>query len=185
LPELDGVRGIAVLMVIVFHAFWFNQFYFGESVKEVMRFAILGQTGVDLFFVLSGFLITRILLATKGKKYQIRNFYIRRLLRIFPLYYMCLIIFFLVIPLLSNDFSGINNIFSFHFWSYILYLQGFTFTFLNQFNGPVHFWSLAVEEHFYIFWPFFVLFFSVSGLIRTSLILIFVCIVSRIVLKYL
>src|SRR6266568_9645813 len=83
LPVLDGIRAVAVLMVICFH-FWRtcgspNTFLIG-------RLAVWGQTGVHLFFVLSGFLITGILLDAKGSEHFLRNFYLRRMLRIFPLY---------------------------------------------------------------------------------------------------
>src|SRR6266404_4822708 len=87
-PVLDGVRGIAILLVMVFH------YVTGEHHLPVLKQAFLaarsGWLGVDLFFVLSGFLITGILLKTKGRPRYYRNFYIRRTLRIFPLYYAAL-----------------------------------------------------------------------------------------------
>ena len=78
LPALDGIRGIAVLLVIVSHLFSF------------LVIPAFGWIGVDVFFVLSGFLITRILLFSKGNKHYFKNFYIRRALRIFPLYFLVL-----------------------------------------------------------------------------------------------
>lgn len=82
-PQLDGVRAIAALMVMGFH---FCQF------KNIAGVAVFGQTGVDLFFVLSGFLITTILLVAEPRDWhEIRTFYLRRTLRIFPLYYAYLI----------------------------------------------------------------------------------------------
>src|SRR5664279_2619862 len=85
-PALDGLRGVAILLVIVHHNFGFTNYFF------------FGWLGVDLFFVLSGFLITTILLNTVGDKNYLRNFYVRRILRIFPLYYASLIICLFIIP---------------------------------------------------------------------------------------
>jgi peptidoglycan/LPS O-acetylase OafA/YrhL len=87
LPALDGLRGLAVLFVLVFHIFQVE----AEPASGLLRLAYkstrIGQTGVDLFFVLSGFLITGILSDTKGARHYFRNFYARRTVRIFPLYY--------------------------------------------------------------------------------------------------
>src|SRR6476646_2808690 len=85
-PALDGLRGFAILGVLLQHNF---------SFLPVPKF---GWVGVDLFFVLSGFLITDILLRTKENKNFLQNFYIRRILRIFPLYYGVLLLFFLIAP---------------------------------------------------------------------------------------
>src|SRR6266496_5976018 len=85
-PALDGLRGIAILLVVLLHNFGFMNYFF------------FGWLGVDLFFVLSGFLITNILLNTLGQPNFLRNFYIRRVLRIFPLYYLILIICLFIIP---------------------------------------------------------------------------------------
>src|ERR1700691_421719 len=97
ISALDGLRGIAVLMVICFH-FW--QGFARGPYTIVGRLAVWGQTGVDLFFVLSGFLITRILLDSKGNQDFFKNFYVRRILRIFPLYYATLCAVYFVAPLL-------------------------------------------------------------------------------------
>lgn len=143
---LDGLRGIAALMVMFFHFNW-------QPLSSLLvKIAVFGQTGVDLFFVLSGFLITRILLVTKYKENFFRNFYIRRIVRIFPLYYGFLILTYFILPLFK---IGDTPPFSHQVW-YYLYLQNIsdTFAFAGlQSSGPTHFWSLAVEEHFYLFWP--------------------------------
>ena len=135
-PELDGLRAIAALMVMVFH--------FGP-INYFPHIIIFGQTGVDLFFVLSGFLITTILLQSPhGDWSEVRKFYIRRSLRIFPLYYGSLFV------LIAVGWAA-------PLW-YWFYLQNFPLAFAQIYLGPTHYWSLAVEEQFYLVWPFLVLF---------------------------
>lgn len=171
---LDGLRGIASLMVMFFH---FNWQPFSPLLS---KFAVFGQTGVDLFFVLSGFLITRILIYTKSKKQYFTNFYIRRSLRIFPLYYGFLIATYFILPLFN---IGNTPPFSHQIW-YYLYMQNIpsTFTTLQSISGPGHFWSLAVEEHFYLFWPFLVYFTPIKHLKWVSLGIIVLSIIIRIIL---
>lgn len=153
LPALDGVRGIAALMVMVFH-YWQGRGLEHLGIPaRLSKVAVFGQTGVDLFFVLSGFLITRILIYTREQPHYFRNFYGRRVLRILPLYYLYLGIFFFILPFI--DKTGIAP-FS-QTWWYWFYAQNVpdTFTRLSAY-GPLHYWSLAVEEHFYMVWPFLV-----------------------------
>src|SRR5437773_11061572 len=89
-PSLDGLRGVAIILVLLHHNFDF-----------IPNFSY-GWIGVDLFFVLSGFLITEILIATREEKNYLPKFYLRRALRIFPLYYLAIILFFLIVPHLSK-----------------------------------------------------------------------------------
>lgn len=152
IEELDGVRGIAALMVIVFHFFQTNPMSSGWLARGLQAGTLLGQSGVTLFFVLSGFLITRILLAAKGPPGFFRNFYARRMLRIFPLYYAYLTLAYLVVPLLT----GQPMVPVARQWTYWAYLQNVAMTFGWDATGPAHFWSLAVEEHFYLVWPLLV-----------------------------
>lgn len=135
--ELDGIRALAALMIMVFH---------GVDAGLPLRGPVtFGQTGVDLFFILSGFLITSILLRSNhGDWGEVRTFYIRRSLRIFPLYYA-----FLIAMALTGDKHG---------WPFWAYLQNFWFSFNWPLSGQMHLWSLAVEEQFYLVWPFLVLF---------------------------
>jgi len=152
LPALDGVRGIAVLMVFWFHLCQLNQELQQILPDVILRTASIGQTGVDLFFVLSGFLITRILLATKDQSARFRNFFARRSLRIFPLYYAFLAVgLWLPAPWISETGSG--GFSPFWMWCYLSNLPP------TLWDRPVlfpHLWSLAVEEQFYLIWPFVV-----------------------------
>ncbi|MGR9117336.1 MAG: acyltransferase family protein [Gammaproteobacteria bacterium] len=147
MPHLDGVRGFAVLSVILQH--W--QSGLPSKIRIIVESIDFGALGVECFFVLSGFLITLILLQARDDEFTFRerlgHFYIRRALRIFPPYYLFLAVcYFAYQP--SREFIYwnalyINNLYSF------FYNSGVPF--------GAHFWSLAVEEHFYLFWPFIVL----------------------------
>jgi peptidoglycan/LPS O-acetylase OafA/YrhL len=116
-----------------------------------------GWLGVDLFFVLSGFLITDILLKTIGEKKSLRNFYMRRVLRIFPLYYLGLVIFLLVLPKFVSHFN-VSYYQQHQVWLWT-YLQNWLYIFRDpgHYNVLNHLWSLAVEEQFYLLWPFVIL----------------------------
>lgn len=149
-PALDGLRGVAILLVVFYHNFGFINYFF------------FGWLGVDLFFVLSGFLITDILLKTKDSPGYLRNFYIRRVLRIFPLYYLTLITFLLIIPAFNTNALGLNYYVRNQAWFWT-YLQNWLFIFHPtpaSTNILTHFWSLAVEEQFYLIWPFVILLFK-------------------------
>jgi len=135
-------------MVVLTHNFEFTRFFF------------FGWLGVDLFFVISGFLITQILLETKEKPHYIRNFYLKRLLRIFPLYYLTLIFFFVIVPHIKN-FPLDMSYYIDHQWWFWAYLQNWFLIFYDPGNTTTviqHFWSLAVEEQFYLLWPWIILF---------------------------
>jgi peptidoglycan/LPS O-acetylase OafA/YrhL len=154
LPALDGIRGLAVLMVLAFH-FWESLLALPAAAPLVpyLRVVAAGQTGVDLFFVLSGFLITGILLNAKGSPHFLKNFYARRALRILPLYYAVVCGYFIT----AWIHYGFQSAFS-HQWWYFPYLQNVGMTFWpTSVTGPGHFWSLGVEEHFYLLWPMLVL----------------------------
>lgn len=143
MPELDAIRGLAVVGVVLLHAFsWqYADFQFGALARMFLAVTRVGWIGVNLFFVLSGFLITGILLDSKESPYFFRKFYTRRALRILPAYYSLLILL-LLMRLSSIGFVGLS----------FLYLANVTTLFgVACGYGPL--WSLAVEEHFYIFWP--------------------------------
>jgi peptidoglycan/LPS O-acetylase OafA/YrhL len=144
IKSLTGLRGIAILLVLLYHNF------------PYLRISKLGWVGVDLFFVLSGFLITRILLNAKTGRGYFLNFYMRRVLRIFPLYYAALLLFFIVEKLLRLP---TDMVFSPHIAYYLTYTQNLLPFNVADFPARKilnHFWSLAVEEHFYILWPILV-----------------------------
>ena len=166
--NLDGIRAIAVLMVMLSHFLTPLHSKFNILQQLLNKSSMLGQLGVSLFFVLSGFLITRILLNTKEKKQYFKNFYVRRILRIFPLYYLFLILFYYIFPfILDTEIPKFSQQLY-----YFTYLQNFAITFKWDSVGPIHFWSLAVEEHFYIFWPFIIYFFKDNKVIRIIILLI-------------
>ena len=143
IPELDGLRGIAILMVLLVHFGMFQPQ--GHAEAAVFRFFEMGWAGVDLFFVLSGYLITTILLKAKTSAFYYTHFYIRRFLRIFPLYYVFLTGFLLV-----TLWQGAPVLEQVWYWSY---LANFRIGLGHRIDGLSHFWSLAIEEQFYLVWP--------------------------------
>jgi peptidoglycan/LPS O-acetylase OafA/YrhL len=158
IPALDGIRGIAIAMVMALHFFEGFRPINGPE-KLFIYVTSHGTLGVDLFFALSGFLITGILLESKRDDSQyFRNFFMRRLLRIFPLYYGVLAFIFLGlrwVPALQGE--TMDEMVAKQWWAW-----GYAINFLVASEGKwtppyiSHFWSLAVEEHFYLIWPLFV-----------------------------
>jgi peptidoglycan/LPS O-acetylase OafA/YrhL len=143
MPELDSIRGFAILMVIAYHAFyWQNDMHGLSRVARLFVYGMwVGRLGVNLFFVLSGFLITGILLQSARSSDYYRRFYLRRALRILPAYYAILLILAFV-KKDSFSFLGLSTI----------YLSNMAPLFGIVMSYPV-LWSLAVEEHFYLLWP--------------------------------
>ncbi|MGC2109302.1 MAG: acyltransferase [Candidatus Korobacteraceae bacterium] len=153
-PELDGVRGIAIWLVLLLHIlygfanapkYWLsNSPGAFDSVPLLFLFVLRhGWLGVQLFFVLSGFLITGVLLGSKGRPHYFRNFYMRRVLRIMPLYFAAVIVW-------SILYRGYGSYFllSSVFGANMAIPLG-----ISRPHGPEVLWSLAVEEHFYLLWP--------------------------------
>jgi peptidoglycan/LPS O-acetylase OafA/YrhL len=164
IKQLDGIRAIAVILVIVWH--WVPR----NSVIENLH---LGAFGVNIFFVLSGFLITRILLfnrrraetSASSKTKLLKNFYTRRMLRIFPVYYLTIVLAIIFNQWLSLGVTK-NEIFS-----NLTYTSNFFIYSTKAWPvSSLHFWSLAVEEQFYLAWPLIVLFWPKKYLLQVFLI---------------
>ena len=146
--NLDALRAFAAIAVIVAH--YFDASRMGEG-SRIAKISLLGNSGVSLFFVLSGFVITRILINSTQSSGYFSSFYIRRTLRIFPLYYFSLLCYW-YLPGLINKTTAMHSFSAADFY-FVFYLQNFARTFNWIQTGPGHFWSLAVEEHFYLIWP--------------------------------
>lgn len=152
LPGLNGLRAIAATAVVISH----TNGNLAEFGLQQARYLDLAGFGVTIFFSLSGFLITYLLLIEKKEKgnIDIKKFYLRRVLRIWPLYYL-----YLLIILLLFKFYNIGNV----YFLYLLLLPNFVNLFIGQFHWQKptdtamfnlgHYWSLGVEEQFYAFWP--------------------------------
>jgi len=177
---LDGLRGIAIIMVVIAHLFPL-QMLFGYS-KIAAVFLSMGSTGVDLFFVLSGFLITGILIKNKTSVHYFRAFYARRILRIFPLYYGLLFVFLVIVPVFSlfpdeHQFWLSNG----HWFYYWLFLNNF----YSELGVAGHMflavcWSLAIEEQYYLAWPLVVRHLRITNLMRIAL----ACFLGSIALRW-
>jgi peptidoglycan/LPS O-acetylase OafA/YrhL len=151
IPQLDGLRAIAITLVL-FHHFW----PLSGPLFPLARIAHLGWIGVDLFFVISGFLICGILLDTRESPAFFRNFYARRSLRIFPLYYAFLAVMVIAIPLLQRSSEFFDQ--SGSIWWYVLYGGNIREAIIG--HEPAYvlapLWSLSIEEQFYISFPLIV-----------------------------
>ena len=166
-PALDGLRAVAVLLVILQH-------YLGLP---------WGWSGVNIFFVLSGFLITGILWDTRDDPHRIRNFYIRRTLRIFPLYYGVFLALLLTTPLMHWSWSLAWLAWPLYAGNFLRFIghggltaaqQAVADAQLHSRTNPMvvylgHFWSLCIEEQFYLLWPWIVFF------VRSRRALIVIC----------
>lgn len=175
LPALDGVRGVAVLLVML-HNLTILERRGSVSAKLWVLVTDAGWIGVQLFFVLSGFLITGILLDERGERRYFRDFYVRRALRIFPLYYLVLVGRFWILPHVVPDVD-VPAVVTLGFW---FYLSNWTELSVGAVNGFGHFWSLAVEEQFYLVWPLAVAKLSRRGLVYVCLALIVASGVARV-----
>jgi peptidoglycan/LPS O-acetylase OafA/YrhL len=183
LPALDGLRGIAVLAVVIYHyAFELQHGHgLGGAIYELLH---QGRHGVDLFFVLSGFLITGILLDSKGSSRYFSTFYARRTLRIFPLYYGVLLGVLVLLPLFVAPTPRARQVMHEQRWLW-LYGTNILMSLRDQvlFNAEhfnlAHFWSLAVEEQFYLVWPMLVLLLNRRALKWVCVALVPLALVTR------
>jgi peptidoglycan/LPS O-acetylase OafA/YrhL len=170
--QLDSIRAIAVILVIISH--WIPTTNLINRIPN-------GAIGVDIFFVLSGFLISKILFDNRNKAEElnipkstlIKNFYVRRTLRIFPIYYLT------IFALLFFSKSTGTNIQS-AFVYLVTYTSNFYFFNIQGWDGMVsHLWSLAVEEQFYLIWPWIILFSSKKHFLHIISIFIFIGVLSQ------
>ena len=164
IPELDGLRGMAILLVLIWHYFVNVVGIEGDTfISHVARRLSLTWSGVDLFFVLSGFLIGGILIDNKEATNYFKVFYIRRTCRIFPLYFSWIALFLVLTTAFSSSFSpSIRDVFSnpLPIWSYLSFTQNIVMS-LKGIWGPPWFgitWSLAIEEQFYLLLPLMIRF---------------------------
>jgi peptidoglycan/LPS O-acetylase OafA/YrhL len=184
--NLDGIRFLCFLSVFFYHSF----FTLEQTIKDNKFFIFIktvlfknGNLGVNFFFVLSGFLITYLLIEEKKqyKKVHIIKFWIRRILRIWPLYFVCVFIGFIVFPVMKKLSGGVPNE-----TANILYYITFTNNFDIIKNGLPDasilgvLWSIAIEEQFYFLWPFVLYFFPIKKLYIPFISIIIISIIFRI-----
>jgi peptidoglycan/LPS O-acetylase OafA/YrhL len=164
IPQLDAVRGFAVLLVLV-HNTDQHPSHLSHLISDN------GWMGVDLFFVLSGFLITGILLDTKQSDGYFSNFYARRCLRIWPMYYSVLLFMFVIVPFVRpSEAHAVFEARSSPWWAFPIFLQNFLVPIPAMATGPLGVtWSLAVEEQFYLVWPLVVRFCTESQLRKIAI----------------
>src|SRR5579862_7509574 len=163
IQELDGVRGLAILLILIDHYIYgslgqYRDTPLGAIIRDVFP---LSWSGVDLFFVLSGFLIGGILMDHRDSTDYFKTFYIRRACRILPIYFIWIILFFSIAWLFSSHASSgwyaeeFRRIPHLPDWRYFFFLQNFNMATTNDF-GPVWTgitWSLCIEEQFYLLMP--------------------------------
>ncbi len=184
IPQLDGVRGLAILAVTLYR---FTRDLPTDTMagKYLHAFFSLGDRGVELFFVLSGFLITGILVDAKGNKNYFSHFFVRRSLRIFPLYFGALFLFVIFFQWINPSQFTLAREHQFYLWTYLTNVK-MSLDNAWCFGDLDHFWSLAVEEHFYLCWPFVIFFCShrtilriaVAGAVLSAFSRVLFCVVS-------
>lgn len=180
--SLDGLRGLAILLVMMMH------FVRPEGEGLIRQVAGTGWIGVDLFFVLSGFLITGILLDTKSASGYYQSFYLRRMLRIFPLYYLFLTVI-LLLPASSaaGDMLGRDYLAQHQWWfwphmtNWLMVVEGSAGATAAGFGAI---WSLSIEEQFYLVWPLAVASLSSGALRRLCLGVVILSLPLRAVLAW-
>ena len=182
---LDGLRGLAILLVVAAHFVSNLRISADGWAWPLVAIGHAGWAGVDLFFVLSGFLITGILMDARGSSSYFKPFYARRVLRILPAYYGFLLAVFVVLPLLHLGAGDNYMLARQHQVWYWLHLTNIMMA-LGQLpgHGPYPntlFWSLAVEEQFYFIWPAIVALCSTSSLRRVCIAGVVGCILLRII----
>jgi peptidoglycan/LPS O-acetylase OafA/YrhL len=177
---LDGLRGIAVIMVLFYHSAFISFEGKGIFISLIGHACRAGWVGVDLFFALSGFLITGILINTIDDPAYFRKFYLRRSLRIFPLYYGLFFLLLLLTPVLAIRWNGSLPYFLLYVQNYATYARLEISTRFGMIHLE-HLWSLAIEEQFYLVWPFMVwLFRGRPSFLVIPLFILIACPIARI-----
>jgi peptidoglycan/LPS O-acetylase OafA/YrhL len=148
IPALDGIRGVAIVWVLFHNTTAMPLAPFSRALHLLPMLANLGWVGVQLFFALSGFLITGGLLDTRGSPHYFRNFYAKRALRILPLYYAVLLLLLVVLPRLITPPVPFGSAHQAPLWLFMANWDTHALPY-----GFAHFWSLAIEEQFYLLWP--------------------------------
>ena len=163
IPALDGIRGIAIIWVVLHNA---TAMPFAPASRGWHVLPLLAQPGwigVQLFFALSGFLITAGLLDSRGSPHFFRDFYAKRALRIVPLYYTVLFVLLVLLPWLARPPAPFSSAHQAPLWFFAAnWVESLPY-------GFAHFWSLAVEEQFYLLWPLVVVGLAPRGLLRACL----------------
>jgi peptidoglycan/LPS O-acetylase OafA/YrhL len=170
MPQLDALRAAAVSAVMAHHFLPISRYVPEDYVN-------LGVFAVRMFFVLSGFLITGILLRARGEepKTALKQFYLRRVLRIFPIYYLALF------AALAFGLGSIQE----RAWWHLTYLTNFIYPFHPELTWPAsHFWTLAVEEQFYLVWPFILIFLPGKHLFKAIVGIVVLAVLFRAVVLY-
>lgn len=179
IPELDGLRGFAILIVVLLHYFYKPGVPAPPIFTRFQSIFRLGWTGVDLFFVLSGFLIGGILLNARDSPNYFKTFYIRRFFRIIPIYYLWILLYIVVVAVAGNNLrahinSGVLPALSFDVYEHFLFLQNIRYagyaTLFMWWLGVT--WSLAVEEQFYLVIPFLIRILSIRYLYVLLMVII-------------
>lgn len=157
---LDGLRGYAALMIVLAHSPQISDSIIGQLVMQALSAFKIGYVGVDIFFVLSGFLITRILIREKREgNFSFNRFYTKRAFRIFPVYYLVLILCGIIFTWDGYEYTS-------------TYLSNYYFSFNDSPHPLRHTWSLAVEEHYYLFWPLIIYFIPEEKIKKYFLIMV-------------
>ena len=182
--QIDGLRGFAIIIVVLFHYLncsYSNNFELNLFEQLISKITSFGWSGVNLFFVISGYLIGTILLKNKSTTNYFSTFYARRFLRIVPLYFIFLMVF-IFFNSLFKDSSLVLFEKPIPVWQYFLFVQNFSMSHLGHFgpNALTPSWSLAIEEQFYLIAPLIVFFLRRNILLIVSLYLIVFSIFFRI-----
>lgn len=182
LPGLNGLRAIAAIAVVISHttlamkSFALDWSPFGITSSGTPKGYLLASYGVTIFFVLSGFLITYLLMLEKEiKEINVRSFYFRRIFRIWPLYYLYLGLVLFVIIVINKQNVNLNSlIYYIFFTANIPFIFNFALPYLD------HLWSIGVEEQFYFFWPWLIK--KINNIIPFVIVLIIIFNLSRIMI---